>query len=356
MGQVLNSLSQKVSAREKALIFIQNVLSKKEFKFLDLRFPDESLKGIGKTFSILSYNVLADCYSSGMEKDVPQELLDFEYRSVIIGEEFRKLNADIILLQELDHFEDFYKIELEKQGYGLVLAQRPERPDYAIVGYKKEIFDLVSEDFISFDKDHRYEKNLDFVRKNVAAVAVLKHKESQKNINVIGTHFFWNPRQEHVKYFQMELMLKYIASKFKNDDMVIWGGDLNTKPGDNLIHYMKNRAPPEAGNIEFYSDVILKYQKEMFEEVEKISNKFEWGNSYENYGLTVGDKNNGLPKWTNYTRNFKSTLDHIFYSKKTVVPRKVLKIPDEDEIKSIALPNEEHPSDHLPIMTVFEIL
>ena len=61
-------------------------------------------------FKVLSYNILADCYSKYfMFKYVRHGYLSFQYRSHKILEELKHSNSDIICLQEVDHIEDFYR-------------------------------------------------------------------------------------------------------------------------------------------------------------------------------------------------------------------------------------------------------
>lgn len=59
---------------------------------------------------VLSYNILADCYSKYfMFKYVRHVYLNFKYRSVRIMQEIKSSEADIICLQEVDHLDDFYR-------------------------------------------------------------------------------------------------------------------------------------------------------------------------------------------------------------------------------------------------------
>lgn len=150
--------------------------------------------------SILSYNILAEAYSDTFSSDVHPIQLSFAYRSKIIVEEIKKLDADIFFLQEVDNYYNFYKNELKYLGYEMIFNERKNKIDGIAVGYKKSAFELVSTEVINLDIDHMFDKNPDFRRGNIAIVAHLKHLESGKIVHVVGTHFFWNPRKEHVKY------------------------------------------------------------------------------------------------------------------------------------------------------------
>ena len=64
-----------------------------------------------------------------------------------------------------------------------------------------------------------------------------------------------------------------------------------------------------------------------------------------------------MPAYTNYTVNFKGTLDHIFYSKDKLEVTHLLGMPDDRIVaKERGLPSTAFPSDHLRIEAVFKIL
>ncbi len=141
-----------------------------------------------QSFSVLSYNILADVYTYKLLPKVPSEYLDFTQRSKMIVSleihsllksnqiaELEKFDAEIICLQELDHYADFYKSELERLGYETVYKQKNKRKDGSLIGFKNDLFELVKKTELDFDQGHKYEKNLDFQRGTVGIVAALKH-------------------------------------------------------------------------------------------------------------------------------------------------------------------------------------
>lgn len=65
------------------------------------------------------------------------------------------------------------------------------------------------------------------------------------------------------------------------------------------------------------------------------------------YGSTKGE-----PRFTKCVPGFAETLDYVFYTHSEIIsPVKLLDWPDEVDF----LPNNSHPSDHLPIGVEFEI-
>lgn len=71
-------------------------------------------------FTVVSYNVLCDrMVSKEMFPSSPDLALDWFYRRELILRQLLEFDADIIALQELemDHYENFFKIQLNQSGY-----------------------------------------------------------------------------------------------------------------------------------------------------------------------------------------------------------------------------------------------
>jgi CCR4-NOT transcription complex subunit 6 len=70
------------------------------------------------------------------------------------------------------------------------------------------------------------------------------------------------------------------------------------------------------------------------------------------YAFTKGE-----PAFTNCTPDFTNTLDYIFFSPTdNIKPVSFLELPEPDSPDVVGgLPNNSHPSDHLPIGVGFEI-
>ena len=80
-------------------------------------------------FKVLSYNVLADAYTRGLNvhhyPGKPLSILqDYSYRSTRVLMEIAHDNAEIICLQEVDHYDEIYKPKLEALGYQTQVVYR----------------------------------------------------------------------------------------------------------------------------------------------------------------------------------------------------------------------------------------
>ena len=73
--------------------------------------------------------------------------------------------------------------------------------------------------------------------------------------------------------------------------------------------------------------------------------------------LTRLDSRHYEPRYTNWTHEFKETLDYIVCSSPELQPTALLELPDESELGGDAgLPNTQWPSDHIALMAEFEFV
>ena len=63
-----------------------------------------------------------------------------------------------------------------------------------------------------------------------------------------------------------------------------------------------------------------------------------------------------VAQWTNVSKDFKGTLDYIFYTHESLVPAALLELPEDSTVqksKNSGLPNEHWSSDHIALMAEF---
>lgn len=99
------------------------------------------------TFKILSYNVLADCLARIKKDD--NFYRNFNFRFSKVKAELLKADADLVALQECDHFDDYYIPMLKQAGYYPFNCERKHtsRDDTVrsnlVIGYKRQVFEYV---------------------------------------------------------------------------------------------------------------------------------------------------------------------------------------------------------------------
>ena len=107
------------------------------------RLMNQNVEDHGLEIKIMSYNILADVYT-GMTHGhhLNRDHLDFSDRSAKIISEIRQSDADIVCLQEVDHFEDTYKPVLEGMGYEFRFEYRRRR-DAVLIAFKADKYLLL---------------------------------------------------------------------------------------------------------------------------------------------------------------------------------------------------------------------
>ena len=110
---------------------------------------------------------------------------------------------NILCFQEVDHFKDFYHIQLSRMGYDMDLHWRRGK-DAELIAWRKDEFQHIKSHKINFEdlipKYGAYGKY--FKRGNVGLICLLRHKSTNSLILVINVHLHWNPTYDYVKYGQ----------------------------------------------------------------------------------------------------------------------------------------------------------
>jgi uncharacterized protein with PIN domain/exonuclease III len=232
--------------------------------------------------NIITWNVLADCYAHGKPKPLlqiegedltPESQLQenptkipphiaWSNRSLLILQCLLESNADILCLQEVDHYDDFYSSCLK--DYSVVYVQRPGRNDGCLIAFKFAKFSFISKDEVSFDEsvplidslfdEHKYYKQ------NVGLIVKLQCMETNKQFVVSTCHVHWNPNLPEVKMSQVLYMLQRIGQFCSKEERssipVVLTGDFNTLPDDDLysmiIHKHNTRVLNETLQSHLY--------------------------------------------------------------------------------------------------------
>ncbi|TNV78978.1 hypothetical protein FGO68_gene13172 [Halteria grandinella] len=375
----------------KRFLFVPEPFSKPIFQRAHITNKDLSQaipRGAFKV-KVLSYNILADCYSRYfMFKYVRHGNLNFNYRSLRILQEIKDSNSDIICLQEVDHMDDFYKPQLEKLGYDLHHAYRREK-DAVVVGFKRDLYEIMTKDIVDYNDlvkvyeaktNHPNLDSRDMLCHNKAIICLLKHIETGSHLIVASSHLYWDPKYDYVKYAQTAYLLKRLALfKAKNasiaqDPAIVVCGDFNSDPSSSSIslfydsqEFVKNAYYGRNKNKfdQWYERILADLKSDPY--YATIQGKLK--SSYSQYkafkdqipdypadstGLTEFEAMiDGHQPYTNYTGDYKDTLDFIFHSKHLQL-QSLLEMPSvQDLTVETALPSSVFPSDHLRIEASF---
>lgn len=348
------------------------------------------------TFTLLSYNLLADLYAtSDMFSYCPPWALSWTYRKQNLLREIVSYGADILCLQEVqsDHFEEFFAPELEKHGYAAVYKKKTAEvytgTAYAIDGcatfYRRDRFSLVKKYEVEFNKAaqslsdafipsaSRKAALSRLLKDNVALIIVLEARDIVANIDlsqaggqrqllcVANTHIHANPELKDVKVWQVHTLMKGLEKIASSASIpMLVAGDFNAVPGS-APHSLLTTGRVDAVHPELGTDPlgILRPASKLYHQLPLVS-------AYSQFARMQGmgpameqqrrrmDTTTNEPLFTNCTRDFLGTLDYIFYTADSLDVESLLELLDEENLrKDTALPSPEWSSDHIALLVEF---
>jgi hypothetical protein len=104
-------------------------------------------------FKFLSYNVYADRSCNSIRYTTTKQWL---YRRKVLIEEIKCYNADIIALQDVDHYTDWWQPQLMLLGYDTLWKQRTceemEHHEGVVIAYRRDLFQLFKTVDIEFNR------------------------------------------------------------------------------------------------------------------------------------------------------------------------------------------------------------
>ena len=226
------------------------------------------------------WNILADAYAHRQLRSSPitiSPIEEWNHRFSLIKSYIIQSSADILCLQEVDHFEDSFKPFLTLNNYECIYYQRKERKDGCLIAYKPALFTLNKVDFIEFDDiadivGASYAKK-NYIKRNVGIIAhfTCKNTEVQSSLQslvrvasdfiVSNCHIYWNPHKPEVKLAQVQYYLDRLIAFIKKNNLlytttstysnsntsnthsvqcipIIAAGDYNSLPTSDLTQYL----------------------------------------------------------------------------------------------------------------------
>ncbi|XP_041462744.1 nocturnin-like isoform X1 [Lytechinus variegatus] len=294
--------------------------------------PDVSMPGDGRV-RVMVWNVLADALSMGADNFIkcPMEALLWEHRKYAIIEEILTYDPDVVCLQEVDHYEDFFQPVLQQIGYSGSFNPKPDSPcldcvinngpDGCAVLFKTGRFKLVKSELPNLEVDYNGKK---FVSNQVAVMHHLKCISEElpaKEFCIATTHLKAKRGYETMRAKQGQHLIEVLKNCSRNLPLIV-GGDFNAEPTEDVYNVYKT------------SDLNLAsaYQKLSKDGLQE-------------------------PPYTTWKirprREECHTIDYMWYSQKHLEPVALLQFPGEEDIGSGRLPSWSYPSDHLSLVCDF---
>jgi mRNA deadenylase 3'-5' endonuclease subunit Ccr4 len=340
-------------------------------RLLGLRNKPASPSG----FKVLHYNILSDHLAlPQLYHYCPPWALSWEYRRKLILQEIRQYDADIVCLQEVQgpHWkaleDDMAALGYQGKFYGKTrgttfadgCATLYKRNKFVFRALHEISLDDLARDYLAVKNLHDERQYRRLLRGNVCVVVELEqiHPVSAgppRKLCVANTHIFWDPTCPDVKLLQTWQLLSQLAYRFSQAPLIICG-DLNSKPDSSVYEFLtsgsvKGRYPELDPSIPRFSHMP---------NAGEIRHPFHLSSAYAHvYGqcYPTAAHTPAEPLYTNYTAEFKGTLDYVFYSAKHLVCTEVLQLEDEETLAEyVALPSPKRPSDHIPLVAYIDWL
>jgi len=291
-----------------------------------VKLGKEGEVGTEPTLSVLQFNVLCDYYAvdTGL---CDEQYLKWNFRQNTLLKVLDANPADILCLQEVDHYLDFWKPQLEKRGYTGYWKQKPNREslDGCLVYWKSSKFVLKKSVPVELcDKEFGFVSD----RPHVVMMAELVTNDGF-NFVVATTHLKAGDHEfEQTRVTQAAILLKSLYH-FASGKACIITGDFNSQPPGPVYKLLKEGKT--GGNVN------------------TISPPFKLHSAYQHLPEEVE------APYTLFDGNGKKTLDYIWYTEGHFQVVSLLEIPDTI-IAMKPLPNKLYPSDHLALFAEFKVI
>ncbi|XP_028296357.1 protein angel homolog 2 isoform X2 [Gouania willdenowi] len=343
-------------------------------------------------FSVLSYNILSQQLLEEnlyLYRHAPPHVLRWELRLHNLIREITQLHADIVCLQEVqhDHYESHIKAALHTLGYHCEYKKRTgSKPDGCVVAFRTCRFSLVSSNPVEFFRPG--DALLD--RDNVGLVVLLRPLGTDWSLCVANTHLLYNPRRGDVKLAQLAVLLAEVARMSRLPDgsatPVLLCGDFNSTPWSPLYHFLTNGRLDCRGltigavsGQEFPSRGHRLLSVPLWSHTLGINQQCQYeGEDSSRPAVVVNNRaviSHTLRLWSSYKHRLNPdgrsevttchshtaiTVDYILYTPvlggRGLQLLGKLSLVGERELEEVnGLPNQHHPSDHLPLLATFRL-
>jgi nocturnin len=295
---------------------------------------------------LLASTALSHSSSTSNFVKAPQEALKWENRKELILEEIRRSGADIICLEEVDHFFDFFQPKLSESGFEGIFKPKPSSPCLNVDGnsgpdgcalfYKADTFSCLEKCELSLRNQDSEETNqvailVKLEVQNTSAAAQDKDDVSD-GISNDSTDL----------PLSLQLCVAVTHLKAKADAV-----DIRTAQGSHLYSEMKKFCGACPGVV--CGDFNAQTTEPVYKHFKQSS---DWLES--SYFTANSEREPVLTSWKlRVGKESKCTIDYIWYTSQLLRVNAVWKIPSEEEIGENALPGWNYPSDHIALCTTF---
>ncbi|XP_066264484.1 uncharacterized protein [Branchiostoma lanceolatum] len=336
-----------------------------------------------RQFSVVSYNILADCHVSPQTYPCcPEEHLPMSARHQQLEKELHYLNGDIVCLQEVGttYYQEYLVPMMQKQGYdGFRFKEKMLGcPEGIAMFFRTSRLSVV--DFTSFDFNSKFkelitkyvgESERDSVYKYLEKTTVmmmcrLRCKETGRVVSVGTFHVIWwmglmPSAPQHVEVDVQSLQISVAMSelvKFAGgvDKPHILCGDFNSSPFSPAYGILARGYLGGGGYEMFRALRPFKVSDNESKCLIELLPSSLYSHPSKSLKSAYAEVKGKEPDFTDYTDSFVECLDYIWYSSDSLRVTEVLDMVPESAITPLtACPNRVFPSDHLSLKAVFHL-
>ncbi|CAF1536235.1 unnamed protein product [Didymodactylos carnosus] len=318
---------------------------------------------------LLSYNILADLFADAQQyfNKTGKDYVSWPSRSMKILNEILSFNADIICLQEMqeNHYHEWLAIEMLKYGYtGIYVKKKRDwgaGNDGCATFYRHQKVELVQSSTIDYtDYARTLEKyfrsktaleTLAIPTHSLGLYTLFRTHLNGKHFWVANTHITWHYTHPYFQLFQVKTLISELERLNTQQLPYLICGDFNSGPQSPVFEYLSTGKISQCSSHyeslkQVYTDLFIDNYGQMYLD--------------EQHGLIQSIENAYCPKtvymdFTNHDGEWYGILDYIWFDKNKLKLTKLLQSMLPSECINV-LPNEQHPSDHLPLLAEFELI
>lgn len=234
--------------------------------------------------------------------------------------------ADIVCLEEVDHFHDYFSPKLKEHGYRGIFLAKPDSPCLRVPGYNSpdgcSVF--VKEDRLEILEQQEIvlKNEQDLASNQVAIIVILNDLQTKRRLLAAVTHLKAKEGNERIRLVQgkeLLLRIKQIQSEMESC----------AKPLPSLVCGDFNATPEEP----VCQEMVQNCFKSAHVSAAKLEAPFTtW--KYRPKGQVC------------------HTIDYVWHSSEFTA-RNFLQLPSKNAIGETALPTADFPSDHLSLVFDF---
>lgn len=290
-----------------------------------------------RIFSVMSWNILLPAWNHQN---------NWSSRKTKILEQILCNQPDIFCLQEIlpQDYYHFFSPYFSKLGYQAVYERKhgQEIQDGCATFFRHSRFELVDHEVVRYnqvpiEKDRKSSSYRDIALRfnlfhNLALITVLKNRATATHIRIVNTHLLANPEFPDAKLLQAAILTEKLQ---KSRLPTVLAGDLNSLPKSPVVRFLL------AGRVD--RSAFLGH------DFGRFTNR-----PLRHYLRLRSAYHKSLMSFNNKSNQFEGVIDHVLYTTPTLRMIGILDALQTNLHPCLSLPNDDCPSDHLPILSYFE--